>query len=110
MWHIIKTPCTGLPCSRRYDMWRSVRSASVQCVPTRNRSAPSSSAPSRSGIFAKPGIPNACSLTSVSCSRAIRSISRSLNSACPTCSEEAPSPLPCPTSTIGTRAAFAAAA
>ena len=75
-------------------MWRSVRSASVQCVPTRKVSAPSSMAPSRSGIFAKPGMPNACSFTSVSCSRAIRSISRSLSSASPTCSDEAPSPLP----------------
>ena len=33
-------------------------------------------------IVAKPGMPNACSFTSVSCSRAIRSISRSLSSAC----------------------------
>src|SRR6185312_9779888 len=90
-------------------MWRSVKSASVQWDATRTTSTPRSIARDRSrSMVAKPGIMCTPSRERLRFSRARRRATSSGQAARPSCSDEAPMPLPWPTSTIGTPAASAA--
>ena len=109
MCDIMSTPYAARPRSRVKAMCCLVRSASVQCDATRTTSTPRSSAGRRSrAIVAKPGMTWTPSFEEESASRAVRSATSSTHAASPSWSEDAPSPLPCPTSTTWIPAASAA--
>lgn len=109
MWLVSSTARTWTPCSRRKPRCRSARSPSVQWVPIRT-STWWATARSRSAVVPQPGSMKTAILLCRRASRTIDSISSSSSLACPTCREEAPRPLPCPTSTTGTPAVSAARA